>query len=153
MKRILLGLALLVCAVVPASAQTDVRLNCLNPYATSPINQWTPCAAVTVITGNGTGSTGAVVGTLTGISGHTTFICGFNVSAVGGTAAVGPITIAGIAGTSMVYQLASAASGASVGNTFSPCVPASAANTSITITTTADGTASAVDVNSWGYQQ
>ena len=153
MKRILLGLLLLVCLAAPASAQTDVRLNCLNPYATSPINQWTPCAAVTVITGNSTGSTGAVVGTLAGVSGHTTFLCGFNVSAVGGTAAVGPITIAGIPGSNMVYQLASTASGASVGNTFSPCIPATAANTAITITTTADGSASAVDVNAWGYQQ
>lgn len=153
MKRILIGLVLLVGLIAPASAQTDVRLNCFNPYATSPINQWTPCASVTVVTGNSTGTTGAVVGTLAGASGHTTFICGFNVSAVGGTAAVGPITIAGIAGSSMVYQLASAASGSSVGNTFSPCVPASAANTAITITTSADGSASAVDVNSWGYVQ
>jgi hypothetical protein len=46
-------------------------------------------------------------GTLTGASGKTAYICGFNVSAVGGTAAVGPITIAGLIGSSMVYQLAS----------------------------------------------
>jgi hypothetical protein len=32
-----------------------------------------------------------------------------------------------------------------------PCIPSSTTNTNITITTTADGTASAVDVNSWGY--
>ena len=36
--------------------------------------------------------------------------------------------------------------------TFNPCIPASAANTAITVTTTANGTATAVDVNSWGYQ-
>ena len=36
---------------------------------------------------------------------------------------------------------------------FNPCIPASATNTAITITTTANGTATAVDVNSWGYQQ
>jgi len=32
-------------------------------------------------------------------------------------------------------------------------VPASAPNTAITVTTTADGTATAVDVNSWGFVQ
>jgi hypothetical protein len=36
---------------------------------------------------------------------------------------------------------------------FSPCVSASNANTSITISTTADGSATAVDVQDWGFQQ
>jgi hypothetical protein len=58
------------------------------------------------ITGNATGTTGAVVGTLAARPAATTYICGFNVSAIGGTAAVGPITIAGLVGSSMVYQLA-----------------------------------------------
>lgn len=105
------------------------------------------------ITGNAAGTTGAVVGTLAGVAGKTTYICGFNVSAIGGTAAVGPITIAGLIGSSMVFQLTSSATGASISQTFSPCIPASAANTGITITTTADGSASAVNVGSWGFQQ
>lgn len=105
------------------------------------------------ITGNAVGTTGAVVGTLAGVAGKTTFICGVDISAIGGTAAVGPITIAGLTGSSMVYQLASAASGVTLSRTFTPCIPASAVNTAITTTTTADGSASAVSVNSWGYQQ
>jgi hypothetical protein len=109
-------------------------------------------AGATPITGNATGTTGAVVGTLAGASSVTTFICGFDVSAIGGTAAIGPITVAGLVGSSMVFQLASAASGVTLSRSFSPCVPASAVNTAITITTTADGTATAVDVNSWGYR-
>jgi hypothetical protein len=36
---------------------------------------------------------------------------------------------------------------------FSPCIPASAQNAAITVSTTADGTVTAVNVNSWGYQQ
>ena len=111
-----------------------------------------PASAVP-ITGNGTGSTGAVVGTLTAVSSKTTYICGFSVSAIGGTAAVGPITIAGTITASLVYELASTATGISLTQTFSPCIPASAANTNITVTTTADGSASAVAVNSWGYNQ
>ena len=107
----------------------------------------------TPITGNATGTTGAVVGTLAAAASKTTYICGFDVSAIGGTAAVGPITVAGLKGSSAVYQLASTAAGVTLGRTYSPCIPASAANTAITITTTADGTASAVSVNSWGFQQ
>ncbi len=110
-------------------------------------------SGATPITGNATGSTGAVVGTLAAAVGKTTYICGFNVQAIGGTATVGPITVAGLVGSSQVYQgSSSAAGGTVVSMTFSPPIPASASNTAITITTTADGTATAVDVNSWGYQ-
>lgn len=107
----------------------------------------------TPITGNATGTTGAVVGTLAGTAGKTTYICGFDVDAIGGTAPVGPITVAGLIGSSQVYQGSSSAAGGSVAKqTFNPCIPASAVNTAITVTTTADGTATAVDVNSWGFQ-
>lgn len=109
-------------------------------------------SAQTPITGNGTGSTGSVVGTLAAASGKTTYICGFSVSAIG-TLAVGPITIAGTVGSSLVYQLTALAAGAVLTQTFTPCIPSSATNTAITTTTTADASASAVDVNSWGYQQ
>lgn len=109
--------------------------------------------AATAITGNAGGTTGAVVGTLAAAALKTTYICGFNVSAIGGTAAVGPITIAGLITASMIYQMASTATGATVGQTFTPCIPASAVNTAITITTTADASATTVNVNSWGYQQ
>lgn len=107
----------------------------------------------TSITGNATGSTGAVVGTLTSAVSKTAYICGFSVSAIGGTATVAPITIAGTITGSLVYQLASTATGNNLTQQFSPCIPASATNTNITVTTTADGTATAVDVNSWGFRQ
>ncbi len=110
-------------------------------------------AVATPITGNGTGTTGAVVGTLAAATTKTTYICGVNVSAIGGTGAVGPITIAGLITGNMTLQLASTVSGNTVTIPFSPCVPSSAVNTAITTTTTADGSASNVSVNSWGYQQ
>jgi hypothetical protein len=106
------------------------------------------------ITGNANGSTGAVVGTLAAVAAKTTFVCGFTVNAAGGTAAVGPIVLAGIVGSSMTFQGFSSASGFAMNPmNFNPCLPASAPNTAITITTTADATATAVNVNSWGYQQ
>lgn len=105
------------------------------------------------ITGNATGTTGAVVGALAAAIGKITYICGFDVTAVGGTAQVGPIVVAGLVGGSATYYLASAVAGAVLPVRYTPCIPGSAVNTAVTITTTADGTASAVTVNSWGYQQ
>jgi len=105
---------------------------------------------VSVPTGAVTGTlAAAVTGTLAAAAAKTTYVCGFDVSAIGGTAAVGPVTVAGLVGSSMVYQLSSLAAGNTLSRTFTPCVPASAVNTAIT----ADGTATAVDVDSWGFQQ
>jgi hypothetical protein len=141
--------------VAPCTETTVTSVECdpvnsANPLPVSP-NSYP--AGSTPITGNGTGTTGAVVGTLAAAAAKTTFICGFAVSALGGTAAVGPITIAGLVGSSMIYYFASAAAGAQLTQTFTPCIPGSAVNTAITTTTTADGTASNVAVNSWGYQK
>jgi len=113
-------------------------------------------AGATPITGNATGTTGAVVGTLAAAAGKFTYVCGFHVDAIGGTATVGPVTLAGIVGSSMVFQGSSTAAGngAVPEQLFAPlCIPSSAVNTAITLTTTADGTATAVDVNMWGFQQ
>lgn len=167
MKKIFLIL-LLVCPQL-AEAQTS-RNPCYNTGQGGGINSSTNCIGVGTstplpvinqplaggITGNAAGTTSAVVGTLSAVSGKTTFICGFNVQSIGGTATVGPITVAGLIGSSQVYQ--TDVNSATVGKTvaaekFSPCISASAVNTAITITTTANGSASAVDVNSWGYQQ
>jgi hypothetical protein len=112
-------------------------------------------AGATPTTGNATGTTGAVVGTLAGVANKFTYICGFNVSSVGGTAASSPITVAGLVGSSQVYQtpVNATAGQVLVTQNFNPCIPSSAVNTAITVTTTAAAGATAVDVNSWGYQQ
>lgn len=102
----------------------------------------------------GAGTTGAVVATLPAFANRTTFICGFDVSALGGTATVGPITVTGlVTAQTFTYQFSSTAAGATLNRLFSPCIPGNAVNTAIVVTTTADGTASAVDVNAWGYVQ
>src|SRR5216683_41237 len=114
----------------------SVPINLNSQY---PVNSVT--TAPTAITGNATGSTGAVVGTLAAAASKTTFICGFNVSTIGGTAPSSPITVAGLIGSSQVYQtpINAAAGQILITQNFNPCIPASAVNT-------------AVDVNSWGYQ-
>jgi hypothetical protein len=144
-----LGLGLLLAAIVasPAiwqSTQVKAQAPAGGPYQVWP--------AGVIITGNSTGTTGAVVGTLAAATGKFTNICGFAVSVIGGTAAVGPITVAGTVGSSLVYQGSSTAAGITLTQNFWPCIPSSAPNTAITVTTTADGTATAADVNSWGYQ-
>lgn len=109
-------------------------------------------AGSSAITAVGTGTTGAVSATLAASSTLHTYICGADISAIGGTATIGPITVTNLMGSTFTYQFASSASGNTLALRFSPCVPTSGTNTSIVITTTADGTASGVDVNAWGYQ-
>lgn len=116
--------------------------NAVTPYPTGAIP----------ITGIGVGTTGAVVGTLAAMGSKTTYICGFDVSALGGTAAVGPIVVAGLNGGSFTYQFSSTAAGVTLNRAYWPCIPAATPGLAITVTTTADGTASAVDVNAWGFQ-
>lgn len=159
MMRILVGLFLLLaCSAGHAQQYNRICYDVTGQTFCTNVTAATPLPVVVLgplggaIQGNGTGTTGAVVGTLAAAAAKTTYICGFSVSAIGGTAAVGPITIAGPT-ASLVYYLASSASGNFLTQTFSPCIPASAVNTAITTTTTADGTASNVAVNSWGYQQ
>jgi hypothetical protein len=62
--------------------------------------------------------------------------------------------ISGLIGSSQTYQGSAVAAGGTVASQiFQPCIPASAVNTNIVTTTTADGTGTAVNVNSWGYRQ
>ena len=119
--------------------------------ATPPITSPYP-AGSTPAAGAATGTTGAVAGSLAAVTGQYNFLCGFDVSAIGGTATVGPVAVAGLVGsTTFNYELASTAGGITYTKTFSPCIPSSAVNTAISVTTTADGTATGVAVNVWGY--
>ena len=120
-------------------------------FFTPAVSQTSGVPTGNIITGNATGSTSAVGGTLPAFVGKTTYICGLSVSSTG-SAAISPITVAGVVGSSMIFQNVTAGTGI-LQQAFYPCVPASAPNTAITVTTTADGTATAVDVNSWGFVQ
>lgn len=154
MRHLFWFLLLLFLIPQDAHAQASVAVNCWNPIGTQANNnQWVPCPVGAEITGAGTGSTGAVVATLAASTTKTTYICGFTVSAIGGTATVGPITVAGTTGSSLVWYVASTVAGSNLNVNFNACIPGSAVNTAITVTTTADGTATAVTVNAWGFQR
>jgi hypothetical protein len=107
----------------------------------------------TPITAYATGTTGSVQAILAASLTKFTYICGFNVSAIGGTAAVGPVTVINAGGSTQTYQLTSSATGVLLQQNFTPCIPGGVINQSLVVQTTADGTATAVDVNVWGYQQ
>ena len=111
-----------------------------------------PSGSIPLVVGV-TGTTGAVTASLPGSPGRLTYMCGLHIDAAG-SGAIGPITITGLAGgTTWTYQATAGNSGTSPPvQTYSPCIPANAANTAIVVTTSADGTASAVDINTWGYQ-
>lgn len=100
-----------------------------------------------------TGTTGAVSANLPAQGPRTTYLCAVDISAIGGTATVGPVTITGLlGGVTFSYQLSSSAAGVIQSLRWSPCIPG-AANTAITVTTVANGTATGVDVNLAGYGQ
>jgi hypothetical protein len=143
MMRLAAGLLLLALAgLSPAKAFST----CPDAYVSGAV-----CSPVTA---SATGSTAAVTASLpaSGTSART-YVCGFSVDAIGGTAAVGPIVLSGIIGGSMTFQLSSSAAGTFRDRDFSPCIAASAANSAISISTTADATATAVDAKIWGLQQ
>lgn len=101
----------------------------------------------------GTGSTGAVTATLPAVANQFTYLCNLQVSAAGGTATISPITIAGVQGGSLVFQGLSAGGAPFTPPPWTPCLRSTAVNTAITVTTTADGTATAVNVQASGYSQ
>jgi hypothetical protein len=110
----------------------------------------TPIVAV------GTGTTGSVSATLqapSGVTTRTVFICGFEVSVVGGTANAA-VTVSGlVGGTTMTFQLTSATAAQNLIQPLNPCIPANGVNTNIVVNAPGFSGASADDVNAWGYVQ
>lgn len=114
-----------------------------------------PAGAVP-ITASATGTTGATGATLAASALTTTHICGFSIRANATAAATANSTVAGtITGTLNFTQwTAPLASGIGITeNRFYPCVPASAINTTIVVTSAAPGAGGVVSVSAWGYRQ
>jgi len=131
----------------PCTDFTSPGFRILNGVTVAPY----PTRAIPA-TGVASGTTGAVAGSLAARAGYLAYLCNVDVSVIGGTAAVGPITITNLVGGTFTYQASStAAGGLALTRTYTPCIPASGVNTAITVTTTADGTATAVNVNMSGF--
>jgi hypothetical protein len=145
--------ALALAAVSPGSVKSGGQF----PTAADPANVVTlsptsqPPIPAFQIVAQGNGTTGAVSATLAGVAGKITYICGFTVSGAG-TGLISPVTVGSVGLSTSPYQGISAGV-APFSQTFSPCIPATAVNTGISVTTTADASATAVDVIAWGFQQ
>ena len=133
-----------------AAAKTDTSL----VVQVNPLSAGYPAGAVP-ITASATGTTAATTATLAGTSGKTTYICGYSIRANATAAATVTNTITGVitATMSSIMWVAPAASGVGVDEQiFSPCIPASAANTGIAIVSGTPGTGGNVSSKGWGYQ-
>lgn len=105
-------------------------------------------------TSSATGSTSAVTATLAASSTLRTYLCGF--TATGNEAATGAVVAVTVAGTvtgSLNFNISHPVT-PTLGvltETFTPCVPSSAINTTITVTSAADAAGTNVAVSAWGY--
>lgn len=132
---------------------------CLNSAGQAIANTAYPCGA-TPITASATGTTAAVVATLPGVAGKLTYICGFSYQGSDATAAqAGILVISGTISGSLNYAYPTLALGATVpqpppaGDEYIPCIPASAVNTAIVVTSPALGSGATVaTVAAWGFQ-
>ena len=111
-------------------------------------------AGSTPITISGTGTTAATTATLATGTSVTTYICGFSIRANATAAATGNSTVTGTITGTMNYTQWTSPNASGIGVTeqiFTPCIPASAANTSIAVISAAPGTGGVVSVTAWGY--
>lgn len=108
----------------------------------------------TPITASATGTTAATAATLAAVSGKTTYICGFTITATATAAVAGAATVTGTkTGTlNFIQSVGAATLGQVLSQNFSPPIPASANNTAIVITSLAAGTGGSTAVSAWGYQ-
>lgn len=106
-------------------------------------------------TASATGTTAATTATLTGAASVTTYLCGFSIRANATAAATGNATVTGTITATLNFTQWTAPLASGLGITemiFSPCIPASATNTSIAVVSAAPGSGGVVSVTSWGYK-
>jgi len=106
-------------------------------------------------TATATGTTAATTATLAGAASVTTYICGFSIRANATAAATGNATVTGVITATLNFTQWTAPNASGLGVTeeiFSPCIPASATNTSIAVVSAAPGTGGVVSVTAWGYK-
>lgn len=124
------------------------------PGTTTGININPYPATATPITASVTGTTAATVASLAANATKTNYICGFSITSDATLALSGTATVAGVISGTMSYVqgIATIPAVATTGQSFSPCIPSSAINTAITVTSAAAGAGGVTAVNVWGYQ-
>ena len=118
-----------------------------------------PGGAAMINASSGNVAAATATATLPATAGKTTYICGFSITSSGSTGAlvVSPTVTNLVSGTA-TFTYTSAA-GVTVANAplvvpFNPCLPASAANTTIVVSMPSLGAGNTnTTVNAWGYKQ
>ncbi len=137
-------------ALGPATVSGSIPFTYSSQYPTNATTT-TP----TAVTATASGTTAATAASLGATASVTNFVCGFTITADATALATGTATLSGTISGSLSYlqTIVAVTSGASVlTQNFNPCIPASAANTAITITSAAAGTGGNTIVNIWGYR-
>lgn len=112
--------------------------------------------ASTQVTASTTGTTAATAAALAATTGVTNYICGFSMRSNATAVATGNATVVGTISATMNFTHWTAALASNIGittQTFFPCIPASAVNTAITVTSPAPGAGGTVAVTVWGYRK
>lgn len=141
------------CSMQALIKRLNQNLTTLNTsIGAGPTSQY-PSGA-TPITISATGTTGATAATLAANATKKTYVCGFNITSDATAALAGTATIAGVVtGTmSFIQNVGSATAAGTLSQTFSPCIPSSATNTPIVVTSVAAGVGGNTAVNAWGFQ-
>lgn len=102
-----------------------------------------------------TGTTAATAATMPAVSAKTNYVCGFTITADATALATGTAVLSGLTNSlSYLQTIVAITSGTSdLTKTFNPCLPASAVNTAIVITSAAAGTGGNTIVNIQGFVQ
>lgn len=102
-----------------------------------------------------TGTIAATTATLPASATQFTYICGFSINSTATAAAAGNATITGVKSGTLNYEMGTGTAPAVVVTTqsYAPCLPSSAINTSIAVVSAAPGTGGVISVTAWGFQQ
>lgn len=135
------------------SSQNGAGVNTSHQVAIQSLPSQYPAGATT-LTASTTGTTGATTATLTGVASNYMYLCGFSIRANATAAATGNATVTGTITGTLNFTQWTAPNASGLGVTeevFTPCVEASATNTSIAVVSAAPGTGGVVSVSAWGY--
>jgi hypothetical protein len=148
MLKLILAFALLV-------ASTATLAQAPNPGASGPATGTGYPPGSIAIAASATGTTAATTATLAALTGRLTYICGFSINSTATAAAAGNATVTNTVGGTLNFEMGTGLSPAVVvtSQQFTPCLPASAQNTAIAITSAAPGTGGVISVTAIGYQQ
>lgn len=134
----------------PATTASTVPTNINSQY---PVNSVT--TTPTAVTASTTGTTAATAASLGATASVTNYVCGFDITADATAITTGTAVLSGTISGSLnyLYTITAVTSGTSALTIrYAPCIPASATNTAITITSAAAGTGGNTIVNIFGYK-